>query len=262
MLFTTVKELYRTDSTDLPKHRQLYVTLDTETATDNAYTFFNNGVQGYNSLVYDVGLLVHDLTGNVYGTLNLVANDVFTYERAKMDSSYYHEKLQSYYTDIDNKVREVVSIQTIKDVIDYIVNELNITTIEAYNIKFDYEALNHTYHKITQNYIDFFPKATQLIDIKKMAHRHIYKNGKYNRRYKKFCEVNNCLTNHAVPRPNEKAETVYKYITKNTAFTEAHTGLKDCEIEKDIMIWLNRKDSTLKTNSSFKKYARYEVEMA
>ena len=259
MLFTTVRELYRTDRQTVKAiNRQLYATLDTETAFDNIKRYFVRGTEGRNSLVYDLGILIHDLKGNVYGTLNLIITDTFLYQQEKMDSCYFKDKLQSYYIDIDNRQRELVSIHTARDIIDYIVNELNITTLEAYNIKFDYEALNHTYQTVTHSKTEFFPQECELMDIQKMLHSHI----KDNRKYRSFCIKNGYLTKHKVPRPQEKAEVVYRYITRNNQFIEDHTGLKDCSIEKDIMVWLNKKNATYKTTSNFNKYEWYEVEMA
>ena len=59
--------------------------------------------------------------------------------------------------------------------------------------------------------------------------------------YRKFCEENGYMTNHQTPRPRYTAEIIYRFITKNTSFAEAHTGLKDVEIESQILAYLLKK---------------------
>ena len=58
--------------------------------------------------------------------------------------------------------------------------------------------------------------------------------------YRKFCEENGYMTNHQVPRPRMTAEVIYRFITKDITFTEAHTGLRDVEIETEIFKYLMR----------------------
>ena len=52
--------------------------------------------------------------------------------------------------------------------------------------------------------------------------------------YIQFCQENGYMTKHKRPRPQMKAEVIYKYITHNTDFEESHTGLEDVLIEKEI----------------------------
>ena len=42
------------------------------------------------------------------------------------------------------------------------------------------------------------------------------------------------MTRNKIPRPQMKAEVIYRYITGNNTFIESHTGLEDCMIEKEI----------------------------
>jgi hypothetical protein len=45
------------------------------------------------------------------------------------------------------------------------------------------------------------------------------------------------MTKHKTPRPQVKAEVLYKYITGDLDFTESHTGLEDVLIEKEILAY-------------------------
>ena len=56
--------------------------------------------------------------------------------------------------------------------------------------------------------------------------------------YRKFCEENGFMTKHAKPRPRYTAEIIYRFITKDVDFQEAHTGLRDVEIETEILAYL------------------------
>ena len=48
------------------------------------------------------------------------------------------------------------------------------------------------------------------------------------------------MTKHEVPRPRYTAEVIYRFITKDINFEEAHTGLRDVEIETEILAYLVR----------------------
>ena len=59
--------------------------------------------------------------------------------------------------------------------------------------------------------------------------------------YKRFCEENGYMTKHKTPRPQVKAEIIFRYITGNYDFEESHTGLEDVLIEKEILAYCFRK---------------------
>ena len=55
--------------------------------------------------------------------------------------------------------------------------------------------------------------------------------------YKKFCFDNGYVTKHKTPRPQLKAEVIYKFLSGDNDFTESHTGLEDVLIEKEILAY-------------------------
>ena len=55
-----------------------------------------------------------------------------------------------------------------------------------------------------------------------------------NDEYIKFCEKHECFTEQG--NYSTTAETVYKFITKNTEFEEEHTALADSLIELEILL--------------------------
>ena len=107
----------------------------------------------------------------------------------------------------------------------------------AHNARFDINALNNTVRDATNGKVRyFFPYGVEVWDTLKMAQQ-ILKNMPT---YRKFCEDNGFITNHAVPRPRYTAEVIYRFITKDTDFEEAHTGLRDVEIEAQILAYFIR----------------------
>jgi hypothetical protein len=54
------------------------------------------------------------------------------------------------------------------------------------------------------------------------------------------------MTKHKIPRPQVKAETIYRYISGNYDFKESHTGLEDVMIEKDILTYCFRKHKKMR----------------
>jgi hypothetical protein len=64
--------------------------------------------------------------------------------------------------------------------------------------------------------------------------------------YKAFCEENGYMTKHKTPRPQVKAEIIYRYITGDNEFIESHTGLEDVLIEKEILAYCFRKHKKMR----------------
>ena len=57
-------------------------------------------------LVYDVGFIVMDMHGNVYGEYSYVVADIFL-DNDLMKSAYFADKIPSYWKDIKNGKREL-----------------------------------------------------------------------------------------------------------------------------------------------------------
>lgn len=211
----------------IDKRKTYLATLDTETCNG----FRNAKGEMVDCLVYDLGLIIHDKNGNVYETLNLVINETFNGMKDLMKSCYYANKLPQYYQDIKNGERKVVSFYQARKMVLDLLKKYNAKIIIAHNAKFDYRALNNTIRYLTKSkYRYFFPRNIEIWDSQKMAHDTICQQ----KLYIKWCNENGYLTKHAIPRVKESAEILYRYISNNNDFVENHTGLKDCEIEKEI----------------------------
>jgi DNA polymerase III epsilon subunit-like protein len=143
-----------------------------------------------------------------------------------------------YWDDIKNGKRQLVQFHTARRVILDMMNRYNTKIAVAHNASFDYRALKNTQRYITKSkYRFFFPYGIEIQDTLKMARQTIGQMPTYI----KWCFENGYVTKHKTPRPQVKAEVLYKYITGNNDFVESHTGLEDVLIEKEILAYCFRK---------------------
>lgn len=190
-------------------------------------------------LVYDMGAMVIDRNGNqiINETINHINCGVFYYKKDLMETAYYAEKLPAYRDEIWDGEREVFDIMETRARVHKLFKDEGITVVCAHNARFDINALNNTVRDATNGRVRyFFPANVEVWDTLKMAQQIL----KDMPTYRKFCEDNGFMTNHAVPRPRYTAEVIYRFITKDTEFEEAHTGLRDVEIEAQILAYFIR----------------------
>lgn len=203
--------------------KQYQIICDVETANIEP----SANVDPHNSLVYDIGYVIADYSGNVVKTRSFVVADIFLGEKDRMQSAYYADKIPSYITDIIRGNKVVLPFQTIQNIINKDINDYNIKVFNAFNSYFDFTALNTTTQFLTGR-TKFFNKYVVVWDIMSMARQVIY----CKKSYKDFCKENNLLT--ATNRISQKAESYHKFITNNPDFVEVHKGLEDVTIETEI----------------------------
>lgn len=98
----------------------------------------------------------------------------------------------------------------------------------AYNSRFDYNAIKTTCEKYGARRNPTFNGIKDIMDyIKPITETE---------EYKQFCFANGFLTKHKTPRPQKKAETLFRYLTGETDFEEKHMALNDSEIELEILL--------------------------
>lgn len=215
-------------------HRISYkIVLDTETCPcDKNF----EGVSAWNMFVYDCGWAVVDKRGTVYRTHSFVNADIFLDEKNLMKSAYYANKIPKYWEQIKNGQRILTSFYNIRKTLMDDIKEFEVSEIYAHNAMFDYGSLTNTRRWETKSkYRYFFPKSVIICDTLKMARQVIANTPTY----QAFCHEHGYLTK--TRRVQLKAETIYRYITDNTEFSENHTGLEDVMIEKEIMAYCFRK---------------------
>lgn len=184
-----------------------------------------------NPLMYDLGFAIVDKRGKVYVRFSLIIADVFFGMSDIMKSAYYAEKLPRYFEEIAKGERQVVSLFQARKILHDVCKEYNVKACVAHNAKFDYRSTSTTQRYLTKSKYRFFlPFGIPLWDTMKMAHDTICKT----KGYRSWCEENGFMTKHKIPRPQEKAETIYRYLIGDEKFIESHTGLEDVMIEKEI----------------------------
>ena len=182
-------------------------------------------------LVYDLGFCVLDDDNNVRASYSFVNADIFCDDEL-MASAYFAEKIPQYWEDIKNGSRVLKSFRSIERIFKRVCKDWNIHTFVAHNARFDYRALQNTKRYITTSkYRFFFPYNSTFIDTLKMS-REVLGN---NEEYRIFCSENGYLTKYYKNRYT--AEVIYRFLSGENEFTEAHTGLQDCLIEKDIFAY-------------------------
>lgn len=210
---------------------------DTETANG---LMENGKLNLTQSLVYDIGFVIVDKKGNVYERRSMAIADIFCNMKDIMKSAYYAEKIPSYWEEIRNGSRELVTFMHARDIVLKALKKYNISTVSAHNARFDINALNNTIRYITKSKKRFFfPYGIEIWDTYKGAMKTICTQKGYIR----FCERNGYMTKHTIPRPRATAEILYRYLSGDNTFKEEHKGVDDTEIEAKILTQILKQHS-------------------
>lgn len=186
-----------------------------------------------NLLVYDVGIAIVDQKGKVKNKESFIVYETFFEMNNVMREAYYAKNIPLYLDEIQKGKRKVKPFLEIYATVREWARRYNVQAVVAHNINFDIAALNATLRYLTKSrFRFFFPYSTVFYDTMKMARVVWGKTEKYYR----YCKEHNYMTNHSYARPRLTAEILYRYITKNENFVEAHTGLEDVLIEKTIFV--------------------------
>lgn len=197
--------------------KKYYMVLDTET-TSNAQT------------VYDIAYTIVDRKGNIIEQANYLVKEIIEHpflrgilQRDKFSATKYHNTYAEMYTQ-KNIVKPFLEIRR---AIRAAVRKYNCPVI-AYNVNFDYKALTNMAQDLGKK--SFFTAETQIWDLWNIALYTLCDS----KNYVKFCDEHHFINERG--NRQTTAESVYRYITKNINFEEAHTALADTEIEAEILL--------------------------
>lgn len=180
-------------------------------------------------IVYDCGFAVVDKEGNIYEEHSFVVADVFLDEEL-MSSAYFIDKVADYWKEIKSGKRALKRFASIRKILADICRKYGIKEIYAHNAIFDYRSLTLTQRFLTSSkYRYFFPYGVKICDTLKMSREVFGKDEKYG----EFCYENDFLTQRGCRRYT--AEILFRFLSGRIDFEEAHTGLEDVKIEKEIM---------------------------
>lgn len=210
--------------------KKYYMILDTET-TSNA------------KMVYDIAYTIIDREGNIIEQANYLVREIITHpflkgilERDKFSSRKYRETYAARYK---KEKKIVLSFLAIRRKLRKAIRTYNCPVV-AYNAKFDFEALTNMAHDLNKKY--FFTKDTKIWDLWNISLYILCDS----RNYVKFCDENNYHSEKG--HRKSSAEIVYRYITRNLEFEEAHTALADTEIEAAILTACLKRHKKLHTD--------------
>lgn len=202
------------------------IVLDTETA---------NSLE--EPIAYDIGFAVIDTeNGDILEEYSFAIAEVFL-DKELMNSAYYKEKIPQYWKEIKGGSRKLVKFETARRVLYQTVKKYNVNIIAAHNARFDNRSTNLSRRYLTSSkYRFFFPYGIEIWDTLKMA-REVMKEDE---NYSCFCIENNYMTKNHQKRFT--AEILYRYLTGNNEFEEAHRGIDDVRIEKEIFMYCLQKN--------------------
>ena len=180
-------------------------------------------------ILYDFGAWLIDSEGRSYEKVNWVVKEAFL-NKELMETAYFRDKIPAYWQDIWAGKREVKSIWDVYRYLRDVKRRYPNVKFCAHNAAFDVKALRTSLRYLTKSFKRWMiPFNMEIYDTLRMARDTICKE----EAYVKFCETHGYLT--AQGKPQATAEVLYRFLTGDLSFEEAHTGLADVEIEAQIL---------------------------
>lgn len=177
--------------------------------------------------VYDLGYTIADADGNVVARKSYVISQVFN-NKELFATGYYSNKMPLYLERLASGYSKKVGWGHAMRYLANDIKKYGITEIYAYNSKFDTKAIAFM--------CSWFNVVNPLGDKEIIDIMDFIKPITNTKEYKDFCKENGYMTKHKYPRPQMKAETLYRYLTDNVDYEEEHTGLEDSLIELEILL--------------------------
>lgn len=192
-------------------------------AKKKVYGVFDTETIGIdNKWIYDLGLVVIEKTGKILYKKRWIIKEVIEIPNIEK-IAFYGSKIPLFY-----KGLPVVPFKQAKEEFNQILEEMEVTTITAYNLQFDMGAIKDTL-QFTNTGKKFLKKSYEYFDLWNATCDSIFQQ----KRFKRVAIEENWLTEKGNIRSS--AEIAYMYITGNYQFMEEHTALEDSEIEAEIL---------------------------
>lgn len=212
--------------------KTLYSIIDTETTNTTEQP-----------IPYNIAMDVIDNEGTRYDGVNFLIKEVFCDMPDLMSSAYYASKIPQYLEQLKRGEIELVSLAEAVRRIREMIAKWGVTVWMAHNARFDHMAMQNVQRYITKSkYRYLLPYGMTAWDTMKMAKDVVATKASY----RKFCEENGFMTKHKTPRPQVKAETIYRFIINDPEFVEAHKAHEDIEIEAQIFAYCIRQHKKMR----------------
>ena len=192
-------------------------------------------------MVYDFGAaIMNAATGEIIDTMNVVVEETFD-DVSAMSTSYYACKVPQYLESINAGALEVLPFSECFKRFGDLLKAHDVRSVWAYNMAFDYNALNRTIAELSNGFItSFFPDIVRCYDLMSSAINLIGNT----RRYQKWAIAHDYVT--PTGRARATAETMFRFISDDASFVEDHTALSDAMVEADILAHLVAKKAGYK----------------
>lgn len=192
----------------------------------NIMVFDTETAGGFNKpFAYNIGYTIKDTeSGETLTKKDYVVEQVW-HNLPLFTSAYYANKRELYVSRMRGKRTKMLKFGYICQEMIRDIERHEVTSAYAYNSPFDDNVFNTNcdWYKCV-NPFDNIP----IFDIRGYVHEFLV-----NGDFKNFCELNSYFTEGG--NYSTTAETVYRFITDNTDFSEEHTALADSEIEWEIL---------------------------
>lgn len=194
-----------------------------------------------NGYVYDFGVAIMNVsTGEIIDTMNVVIEETFN-DVSDMATAYYAAKIPAYIDAISTGELEILPFSECFKRFSALLESYGVRSVWAYNMAFDFRALNRTITELSNGFIaSFFPGNVTCYDLMSSAINIIGNT----RRYQKWAISRDYVT--PTGRARATAETMFRFIADDDSFVEDHTALSDAIIEADILAHLVAKKSGYK----------------
>lgn len=205
--------------------------------------------------VYDIGVAITDLHGNVFETYSAIVEDVFCGMGAEMQSAYYAEKIPQYIAEIENGNRQLKKLNVIRAEVLALLKHYHVKSVYAYNMTYDRSALNKTVSLLSNGFVTSFFENVKYCCIWRMSTETFLQK----KDYAKTAIANGWISENG--NIKSSAECAYRYISGNKVFEEEHTGLADVLIEVQILCKArqsHKKIPTEPSNQCWRKVQKYK----
>lgn len=204
-----------------------YVVIDTETCDGQGRTLAYPSPR--DALIYDIGWLIVDSTGEVVERRSIIVSDTFN-RTDIMASAYYADKVPGYVERIRRGEVQTMSALDAFHLLAYDVERYRVRDAWAYNARFDRTVIDATISHYSNGFANLetmFPR---------IRFRDIWDYASCitgTRPYVEWCETHGFVS--AKGNPVTNAERVYGYLTDSPDYVESHTALADCYTELTIL---------------------------
>ena len=192
-------------------------------------------------MVYDFGAaIMNAATGEIVATMNAVVEETFS-DVSGMATAYYAAKIPAYLEAINAGALEVLGFGDCFKRFGALLESYDVRSVWAYNMAFDYKALNRTIAELSNGFVtSFFPASVKCYDLMSSAINLVGNT----RRYQKWAIEHDYVT--PTGRASATAETMFRFIADDDSFIEDHTALSDAIVEADILAHLVAKKAGYK----------------